>query len=693
MKVVSFQGGNAGARSAAAGAWGARRWTTIARAAAIALLAVVGMGSNASAVILTGGPVYVLPGGGSCSVTGTTGVAGATITCTGVNLGAHTKVYFGLRNDINANGNTMTGASPTGAAIFRFLSSTSSSVTYSSSTTINDILNGGIQPVSNRLVLTLTGGSASVVSAGGNPADGANGDIQRLFQITSGSSFTVRADVQSSNSFHALGYALTGLYDPTHTPATGVSDFSKVDVGFYFSNCGDGVIDSPEQCDSGAANGTAASCCTATCMFRGSGQICRPGAGAPCDLSEMCTGSNAACPGDDAFLKMGDVCRAGSGDVCDQNELCTGVPGQGCPADDAPTNTAVVCRVGSVGDFCDLPETCSGVPGATCPADDAPGKINVICRPGSGDLCDPDERCTGIPGQGCPADIVSNPTVVCRAGSGDLCDPAEHCTAVPGQACPANVVQPSSTVCRASAGQCDVAEQCTGTAGQTCPSDGKAPATTACNTDNNVCTVDACDGNGACVFGSALDCDDGVACTQDSCDAQDGCEYTGAPSNTCTSSTKAVLKLRDSASNSGDSVKFLWKGGPALVPDMGNPTQTTTYELCIYDSRGVQMAMAVPPGAGWGPLGPTNSPKGYKYSNSTASADGVKLIKLKGSNLTKGQVKVIAKGDALPDTEDLPLQYPVTAQVYASDGMCWDAEFSAVQTKKNDSGKFTAITP
>jgi hypothetical protein len=125
-----------------------------------------------------------------------------------------------------------------------------------------------LQPVSNRLVLTLTGGSASVVSAGGNPADGGNGDIQRLFQITSGSSFTVRADVQASNSFHALGYALTGLYDPTQTPPTGTSDFSKVDVGFYFSNCGDGVIDSPEQCDAGGANGTPASCCTATCTFR-----------------------------------------------------------------------------------------------------------------------------------------------------------------------------------------------------------------------------------------------------------------------------------------------------------------------------------------------------------------------------------------------------------------------------------------
>jgi hypothetical protein len=45
---------------------------------------------------------------------------------------------------------------------------------------------------------------------------------------------------------------------------------------------------------------------------------------------------------------------------------------------------------------------------------------------------------------------------------------------------------------------------------------------------------------------------------------------------------------------------------------MGNPTQTTTYELCIYDSRGVQMAMAVPPGAGWEPARPDELAEGLQ---------------------------------------------------------------------------------
>ena len=688
MKGFRFQGGPAGA------ARGARRWGTGARIAAVSLLALCGAVSTASALIISGGPSYTLPGGGSCTVSGVTANSGgATVSCTGVNLGAHTKVYFGIRNDINVNGNTMTGTAPAAASasVFRYSTSGGSSVTYTSSTSIDDQLNGTL-PVSNQLVLTLLSGSATVVASGGTPANTANGDIERLFQITGGSSFSVRADVRASNSLHAIGYADPAVFDPTNTnPA--VSNLSRVSLAFYYSDCGDGVVDSPEQCDEGAANGTATSCCTASCQFRSAGQTCRPGAGAPCDASETCTGSGALCPPDDAVVNLGVVCRSGSGDVCDQNETCTGVPGQGCPADDAPSNTSIVCRVGSVGDFCDQPESCTGVPGATCPADDAPTKINVVCRAGSGDVCDPDERCTGVPGQGCPADVVANPSTVCRVGSGDVCDPSETCTAIPGQPCPANVVSPASTVCRAAAGVCDVAEQCTGSAGQSCPTDGKAAASTPCDEDNDVCTVDACDGSGACVFGSALSCSDGNACTQDSCDPQDGCQYTGAPSNACASASKAILKLRDSSSNTGDSVKFLWKGGPSLVIDMGDPTQTTRYELCVYDDRGVQMAMGVNPGAGWSSLGSVSSPKGYKYLDSSATQDGIKLIKTKGSNLDKAQVKVIGKGNALPDTAALPLQYPVTAQVYASDGMCWEAQFTQPQTKSNDTGKFSAKAP
>jgi len=670
--------------------------------AILAMLVWAGLASNASALILTGGPVYSLPGGGSCSVAGIASQAGgATLSCTGVNLSAHTHVYFGIRNSTNVIGNTMTGSAPTAGsgAVFRYASSTGSSITYTSATTITDVFNGTLA-VSNQLVLTVTGGSASVVATGGTPSSNSFGDIERIFQVNSGS-FSIRADVKASDADHGLGYACPAVFDPTPQPASD-SDISKVDVAFYYSDCGDGQIDSPEQCDLGAGNGNPGTCCQSNCTFRANGSVCRPGVDSDCDTSETCTGAAATCPPDDAPINNGKVCRPGSGDVCDQNETCTGIPGQACPPDDAPGNTSIICRPSSVaGAFCDEPEYCTGLPGATCPPNDAPAKVNMVCRPGSGDICDPDERCTGIPGQGCPADVVSNPTTLCRTGSGDMCDPNEYCTGVPGAACPANVVQPSSTVCRSATGVCDVAENCTGVAGQTCPPNGFAPSSTPCDYDNNVCTIDHCDGNGACTLASTMLCDDGIACTQDTCDPQNGCVYTGEPSTTCRTPVKASLDVKDNVVDSRDLLKFIWKGGPVLFSELGDPTATTRYELCVYDTTGIRLAVGVPPGftppfgPGWRLLGTTTSPKGYRYKDASADILGIKDIKLQASSVDRATLKLIAKGIQMPDNPPPPYQLPLKAQLYSSDGTCWEAAFApdTPQVRLNGPGIFKGKLP
>jgi hypothetical protein len=448
------------------------------------------------------------------------------------------------------------------------------------------------------------------------------------------------------------------------------------------------VCDPPETC-----TGVAGQTCPVN-VVNGGATVCRLGSGDACDGSESCSGiASAPCPADDAPFNLGTVCRPGSGDVCDVNETCNGMPGATCPADDAPAKAGLICRVGSAGDICDENEACTGSPGGVCPLDDAPGKLNLVCRPGSGDICDPEERCNGVAGQGCPANIVANPTTVCRAGSGDVCDPDETCTAVPGQPCPANVVSPAGTVCRAADGSCDVAEQCSGAGGQACPSDGFATASTPCDADANVCTVDTCDGGGSCVFDESLDCEDGVVCTQDACDPQDGCFSTGTPSNTCVGASKASIKIKRAGNDAKDGVKFKWNGGPALILDMGNPTQTTSYELCIYDNTGVRMAMGVPPGMNWQAKGSPSTPTGYHYKDATAAQDGIKLIRTKASSLAKAKFKVTGKGLQLPDPTAPQMQYPVTVQLYASDGACWEADFPQAGTLKNDETGYTARTP
>lgn len=308
------------------------------------------------------------------------------------------------------------------------------------------------------------------------------------------------------------------------------------------SLCGNGTIDSGEQCDLGGANGSGSSCCTSMCQYRGAGQQCRASSAA-CDAAETCSGSSASCPADsvapsgtpcraaaggcdqaeacdgsstscpaDGFLAGGTSCRPSVGN-CDVEETCSGsspvCPGDGfvaggtpcrpvagdCDVPESCTGTSGVCPADqflpfltecrSVAGACDNPEFCTGV-GAACPTDGF--KTNLfVCRPGTGDVCDPSENCTGT-GPACPADIVSSASTVCRTGSGDSCDPDETCTGVAGQACPADVVLPSTAVCRAGSGipagasvECDPTETCTGVAGEICPADVVNPAGTVCN--------------------------------------------------------------------------------------------------------------------------------------------------------------------------------------------------------------------
>jgi hypothetical protein len=68
----------------------------------------------------------------------------------------------------------------------------------------------------------------------------------------------------------------------TLTGGTGVVTFNAI--------CGNGIIESGEQCDDGAANGTVNSCCTTTCTFQPSGTSCT---GGTCDGADTCVPATA----------------------------------------------------------------------------------------------------------------------------------------------------------------------------------------------------------------------------------------------------------------------------------------------------------------------------------------------------------------------------------------------------------------
>jgi hypothetical protein len=252
------------------------------------------------------------------------------------------------------------------------------------------------------------------------------------------------------------------------------------------SLCGNGSVEGSrgEQCDEGANNGLATSCCTSSCQFRTSGQTCRAAAGM-CDLAETCNGASGACPTD---LKSTGLCR-GSAGFCDIAENCNGV-GNNCPLDSFQPGS-LNCRP-SAG-ACDPAENCSGL-SALCPAD-SKRPNGFVCRSSAG-FCDVAETCDGV-GNGCPADGFSPSSVTCRAAGGD-CDIAENCTGT-SAACPSNDVVPSGTTCRGTAGICDEAETCDGV-NVVCPPDaflGSTSGVFICRPSAGDCDVpDACDGSG-----------------------------------------------------------------------------------------------------------------------------------------------------------------------------------------------------
>ncbi|RDA94806.1 hypothetical protein CP533_4245 [Ophiocordyceps camponoti-saundersi (nom. inval.)] len=85
------------------------------------------------------------------------------------------------------------------------------------------------------------------------------------------------------------------------------------------SQCGNGIVESGEDCDCGGEQGCRGNqCCDAkTCKFT-AGSVCDP-------ANEDCCGQNCR------FASNGTVCRASTG-VCDLAEVCTG-DRAGCPAD------------------------------------------------------------------------------------------------------------------------------------------------------------------------------------------------------------------------------------------------------------------------------------------------------------------------------------------------------------------------
>jgi uncharacterized repeat protein (TIGR01451 family) len=131
------------------------------------------------------------------------------------------------------------------------------------------------------------------------------------------------------------------LSDPR--PAVVSSAATAVPCGPW---CGNGMVDAGEQCDAGADNGVASSCCTASCTSIAAGTPCAPDSNIctddVCDASGVCTHPNNTVSCDDGNACTtgescsGGVCQGGTTvscgacEVCDAASGCVSRPRTGC---------------------------------------------------------------------------------------------------------------------------------------------------------------------------------------------------------------------------------------------------------------------------------------------------------------------------------------------------------------------------
>lgn len=189
------------------------------------------------------------------------------------------------------------------------------------------------------------------------------------------------------------------------------------------------------------------------------------------------------------------------------------------------------------------------------------------------------------------------------------------------------------------------------------------------------------------------DCDDGNTAAGDCC-ASD-CTYPG-PATTCLVAAKSSLTIQDDEIDGKDSLKWRWSGGgPVLQGDLGDPSASTTYTLCVSDSTGgvdrLVTQLVVAPGSAW-----TNEePEGWSYSDRAGSSSGVTRVSLRAAAEGKARAEVRARGVALPmpeahsASELFDQDTRVTVQLFSSAGpTCWTSEFTTA--KRNTAAAFSA---
>ena len=151
---------------------------------------------------------------------------------------------------------------------------------------------------------------------------------------------------------------------------------------------------------------------------------------------------------------------------------------------------------------------------------------------------------------------------------------------------------------------------------------------------------------------------------------------------------KSLLILKNRSSDSADKLVWKWRnsGGPVTIGDLGDPTATTDYALCLY-AGGSTISLAIPAGSQWHLKGAF---KGYKFVDLSRLPDGVSKAKVTTGSGDVPLAMVKGGGVNLPDALVPPLPLPVIAQMVNSHGVCFSAFYDAGTVIRNDMKQFKA---
>ena len=205
--------------------------------------------------------------------------------------------------------------------------------------------------------------------------------------------------------------------------------------------------------------------------------------------------------------------------------------------------------------------------------------------------------------------------------------------------------------------------------------------------------VDIC-GNGN--VGSDEHCDDGNLVGGDGCSASCRLELCGpVPSAGCrgTAPLAAALKVKNLSPDKKDQMQWKWnKGDATTFADFGDPTTTTSFVICIYDSSANPQPLSVnaAPADGTCKKGKPCwkvSTGAYKYNDGLLTPDGLQVGQMK-EGLVNGTAKMQFKGKSINLVPPaLPLTLPVTVQVKdTANGICWESVHTAADL--NDTSQF-----